>query len=217
MKTLTAIAALLIASPALASDLTPLPLPQSRSFACYVGAGVTGAFVHDSESITTLLALNNGTADWGAEPNVGCDLLFRWGVIGVQGDYAFSGSKWTSNLLGTPISLPFGDEYHVNARLGAYTNADHHTLLYVMGGWAATTGSRTMMVGPVALPFGGSSGYDIGGGIETNLASIGNTMLKGYVEYKHDFLDQQTAMIVKTPLTLNTEVDRVTVGLRVQF
>jgi hypothetical protein len=213
IRTLTALSALLVAAPALASDMTPLPIPTTRAFNCYIGAGVTGSFIRDGLSAVELFNLNNGSADWGAEPNGGCDLLFSWGVIGVEGDYAFSGSGWSSSVLGTPVSMSFGDEYHINARLGAYTTPAHHTLLYVLGGWASTTGGRTLTVGGTPVAFGTSSGYDVGGGIETNIANIGNALLKGYIEYKHDFLNEQSS----AHMTLNTDVDRVTMGLRVQF
>ena len=189
----------------------------------YVGASVgVGQAVNDT-TLGGLLNVNGITGDGIlGELNAGYDHDFGNFVAGLMVDGNYSGIK-ANNLLFLPIpgvksSLKSDYGFDILGRVGMKVNPS--TLAYVLGGysWAHFKAGISAGGGGPSLSYGwGSSGYSVGGGLET--AVTANTTLG--IEYRYaQFSDKDLSAGFGAPpgsFKVEPSSHTVRVGLKYKF
>jgi len=208
------------AAPAPVYTKAPPPVMLYNWTGCYVGGNGGGVFAHKSVT-DPVSGLSEGTLDIdggliGAQ--VGCNYQFSSWVIGVQGDWDWSGSSGSFNdlvFLGTTDSVKIKSLASVTGRLGY---AWDRFLLYAKGGgaWESDDYSATFL-GASSTASDTRSGWTVGGGGEYAFTD----WLTGFVEYDHYDLGTKTENFTGALGTFSTNVqerkDVVKGGLNIKF
>lgn len=249
MKQILALAAtalaLSVGTQAFAADLPPSPTPY-RAPAIYAPPpaftwsgfyiGVNGGYGWgkwddgSGDSFSSNGGLAGGT--------IGANYQVNQFVVGVEGDFDWSGMKWDQSLpittgLGGPINGTATANYK-NEWLGTFAArfgvAVDRTLFYVKGGGAVTNEKYSMSVTdvPSGVTFGESDsftrwGWMVGGGIE--YAVTNNVSLKAeynYIDFGSNnetlnFSSSASPAVIGISDTAKLNVSAVKVGINVLF
>ena len=220
------VAAILIASPAVAADMArpvmkaPMAAPVMSWTGCYIGAG--GGYGMWNQDVVEFVSGVPGTVTqtgggrgWFGTAQVGCDyqLSSNW-VIGAFGDWDFMDIKGTPHFAVDAA----GNEkerwaWSVGARLG-YLIAPH-VLTYVSGGYREAHFDRVDLFNEFlptssldrSIPAHSYTGWFIGSGFEYGLSWFPGLFLKTEYRYAQFSADRLTEFVTSTGAATTTSFD----------
>ena len=181
---LAAACLVLAAGAASAADLAPMGGPSWTGF--YFG-GYLGAGGVVSKVTTPLLpgASFDGVGGEGLLGGILAGFNYQISpqiVMGLQGEFGFSGMSTTLNLAPLPVSASGKSRYSasLSGRLGWLSNPD--TLLYVIGGYTHSRAKVRLTIGGTSVSRSqGYDGFHIGTGMETRLSDA----ITARIEYRY--------------------------------
>lgn len=208
---LTGTAVLLLASgSAMAADLSrpppgPAPVytkaPPAPLFTwtgCYVGGNGGGIFVR-SESTDVGAAAAEGSVDFSGAlggGQIGCNYQFSAWVVGIQGDWDWSGASGSFTNALVPAEIDSTKVKSLASVTGRVGYAWDRFLIYAKGGGAWESNDVSATIGGVTTTVSDTrTGWTVGGGGEYAFTD----WLTGFVEY--DFYDFGTSTENFTGLT----------------